>query len=195
MDHDARGRRGAEGTGGVRRLAPALALALALPLLGAPATAQEAAAPAATTPATAQGPYDPAADATAALDAALAAAQARAASGSQQRVLAIFGANWCHDSRDLATMLERPRVAELVAQHYQVVLIDAGVPQTGNGRNLDLAARHGVDGFTGTPTMLVLDPQGRLVNTPEDARAWRNASTRGERAVRRYLREMAKPQR
>lgn len=166
---------------------PLLALPLlALPLLTLPAAAQEAATPA-------PGPYDPSSDAAAALDGALAGARERSATGQEQRVLAIFGANWCHDSRDLVTMLARPRVAELVARHYQVVLIDAGTPQTGQGRNLELAARHGVSGITGTPTVLVLDPQGRLLNTPEDARAWRNASTRSEREVRRFLREMAKP--
>jgi len=170
----------------VRRLA--VALALAVPLVTAPAAAQEAVE---------AGPFDPALDAEAALARAIATARERlfAIDGpaGPQRVLAIFGANWCHDSRDLAAMLATPRVAELVARHYQVVLIDAGTPQTGNGRNLDIAARLGVQDITGTPTLLVLDADGELLNSPANARAWRNASGRSERQVLGFLRRWTKP--
>ena len=164
----------------LRRLAPALLLALATPgaaALAAPAEAEQVAF------------YPAAADARADLDAALADA-----ARSGRFAVVVFGADWCHDSVALAKVLTGEVFRAEFGGRFAVTFIDVGVPQTGNGRNLDLAARHGVDGFTGTPTMLVLDPQGRLVNTPDDARAWRNASTRSERAVRRYLREMAKPQ-
>lgn len=169
----------------MRRLA--LALALALPLSALPVAAQETAAP--------TGPFDEVSDGAAALAVALADAAARQTAdpaGPPQRVLAVFGANWCHDSRDLATMLERPRIAALIARQYQVVLIDAGMPQTGNGRNLDVAARHGVADITGTPTVLVLDADGQLLNSPDNARAWRNASSRSEGEVYRFLRQWAK---
>lgn len=169
----------------------ALALALALPLMAAPSAAQEAQAEA--------GPFDPNADAEAELARAFVTLAADWAASSDEsdppgRVLAIFGANWCHDSRDLVAMLERPRIAALIARHYQVVLIDVGVPQTGNGRNLDLAAQHGVPDITGTPTMLVLDATGELLNSPDDARGWRNASSRSEGEVYRFLRQWAKRQ-
>lgn len=164
----------------------ALALVLAVPLVPTSAAAQDQQAEA--------GPFDEQADAGAALTQALATAHARQSAGVPQRVLAIFGANWCHDSRDLVAMLALPRIASLIAQQYQVVLIDAGVPQTGNGRNLDLAVRRGVDDITGTPTVLVLDADGELLNSPDNARAWRNASSRSEREVFRFLRQHAKPQ-
>lgn len=164
----------------------ALAFALALPLTAIPALAQSEEAATA-------GPFDPQVDAPTALARALATAQARMAAtdghAGPQRVLAIFGANWCHDSIDLAAMLARPRVAELIGRHYQVVLIDAGMPQTGNGRNLDLAGQHGVADITGTPTVLVLDADGELLNSPDNARGWRNASSRSEREVTRFLRQ------
>ncbi|MES2700711.1 MAG: thioredoxin family protein [Pseudomonadota bacterium] len=164
----------------------ALAFALALPLVAIPALAQSEEAATA-------GPFDPQVDASTALARALATARVRMAAtddaAGPQRVLAIFGANWCHDSRDLAAMLASPRMAELIARHYQVVLIDAGMPQTGNGLNLDLAARHGVDDVTGTPTVLVLDAHGELLNSPDNARGWRNASSRSEREVTRFLRQ------
>ncbi len=102
-------------------------------------------------------------------------------------VLAIFGANWCHDSRALAGWLQTPRFQALTDAHYQVVYIDAGVPQTGEGRNLDLAEELGVPGITGTPTLLVLDDEGNLLNTPEDAKSWRNSARRSEDEVFAYL--------
>lgn len=170
----------------------ALALALAVPLVGQPAAAQDGQQAVA-------GPFDETADAGAALRAALERVRGQYIIDSEfdgeQRVLAIFGANWCHDSRDLVTMLQQPSIAALLAQQYQVVLIDAGMPQTGNGRNLDLAARHGVADITGTPTVLVLDGRGHLLNSPDNARAWRNASSRSEREVYRFLRQHAKRQR
>lgn len=173
----------------MRRLA--LALALAVPLIGQPLAAQGEQSVEA-------GPFVEGADAAGALDEAFAAVAARLIVNgeyySRQRVLAIFGANWCHDSRDLVAMLERPRIAALLAQQYRVVLIDAGMPQTGNGHNLDLAARHGVNEITGTPTVLVLDETGHLLNSPDDARGWRNASSRSEGEVYRFLRQWAKRQ-
>jgi hypothetical protein len=172
----------------------AIALALAMPLIGQPLAAQDHQQAEA-------GPFVEGADAAADLSRAFQEAGHWIISNDAgpppytRRVLAIFGANWCHDSRDLAAMLERPRIAELIARQYRVVLVDAGMPQTGNGHNLDLAARYGVPDITGTPTVLVLDADGELLNSPDNARAWRNASSRSEREVYRFLRQYAKPQR
>ena len=171
----------------------ALALALAVPLLAQPLSAQDAPA------AEEGGPFVEGADAEAAIAAAIATARERLLSGEDgvqpQRILAIFGANWCHDSLDLVAMLERPRIAALIARHYQVVLVDAGVPQIGQGHNTQLSARLGVYGISGTPTVMVLDADGELQNSPDDARSWRNASSRSEDEVYRFLREWAKPAR
>ena len=106
---------------------PALAIGLAL-ALGACASVPEAAShPEARA-------YSATADAQSDVDAALARAAA-----SDKRVLLVMGANWCHDSRALAGWLETPRFKSLVAAHYEVVFVDVGIPQTGEGRNLDIA--------------------------------------------------------
>ena len=126
-------------------------------------------------------PFDADADASA----ELAAAQVKA-KAEGKLVLAVFGANWCHDSRALAGMLGTPRFRALTDAGYEVVYIDAGVPQTGDGRNLDLAARYGVPDIVGTPTVLVLDFDN-LLNSPEDARGWRNASTRSADEIFSWL--------
>ena len=76
------------------------------------------------------------------------AALARAATNGK-RVLVVMGGNWCHDSRALAGWLETPRFAALVAERYELVFIDVGEPQTGAGRNLDIAQRFGLDEIPG----------------------------------------------
>ena len=121
--------------------------------------------------------YQVSASAMADADAALARA---AASG--KRVLLVFGANWCHDSTALAGWLETPRFAALAAERYEVVFVDVGVPQTGQGRNLDIARRFGLAEMPGTPALLVLSAQGELLNR-DTATSWRNAASRSEDAI------------
>ncbi len=121
--------------------------------------------------------YAASTDAMAQVDAALARA-----SGSGKRVLLAMGANWCHDSRAFAGWLETPRFAALVTDRYEVVFVDVGSPQTGEGRNLDIARRFGFAEFPGTPLVLVLTAQGELVNAAT-ATSWRNAASRSEDAI------------
>jgi len=131
--------------------------------------------------------YAAAADADAAVDAALARA---AASG--KRVLLVMGANWCHDSRALAGWLETGRLAALVAERYELVFVDVGMPQTGEGRNLDIAARFGLEKMKNTPALLVLTPDGRAVNL-DSATRWRDAASRSEEAIYAELAALAGP--
>lgn len=121
--------------------------------------------------------YSSTADAAADVDAAL----ARAAVNGK-RVLLLLGANWCHDSRGLAGWLETPRFAALTAARYEVVYVDVGVPQTGKGRNLDIAKRFGLAELPGTPALLVLTAEGKAVNL-DTAASWRNAASRSEDAI------------
>lgn len=151
---------------------PAITAGLAL-ALGACATTPDSAAPAhpeaksyAVTP-----------DAMADVDAAL----ARAAAGGK-RVLLVMGANWCHDSRALAGWLETPRFAALVAERYELVFVNVGLPQTGDGHNLAVAQRFGLADFPGTPALLVLTADGQAVNLAT-AQSWRNAASRSEEAI------------
>ena len=67
-------------------------------------------------------------DAGADVDAALERAMA-----SGKHVLLVMGANWCHDSRALAGWLETPRFQELVEAEYELVFVNVGLPQTGDG--------------------------------------------------------------
>ncbi|MGB3167008.1 MAG: thioredoxin family protein [Alteraurantiacibacter sp.] len=122
-------------------------------------------------------PYDESADAMAEVDAALASAAIE-----DKRVLLVMGANWCHDSRALAGWLKTPRFSALVDQYYVPVYVDAGVPQDGRSKNMDIARRFGVEELPGTPNLFVIMPDGRLVNR-DTVTSWRDAESRGEDAI------------
>ncbi len=113
-------------------------------------------------------------DASADVDAALERAMA-----SGKHVLLVMGANWCHDSRALAGWLETPRFQQLVESEYELVFVNIGMPQTGDGHNLDIARRFGLEEIPGSPNVLVLTPFGTLVNA-ETATTWRDAAGRSE---------------
>lgn len=93
--------------------------------------------------------------------------------------LAVFGANWCHDSRALAGWLETDRFRALTDAHYEVIYIDVATPQNGEGRNLELAEMSGVEDITGTPTLLIFGSDSSLLNA-DTAKSWRNAASRSE---------------
>ena len=117
------------------------------------------------------------------------AALARAAA-DEKHVLLVMGGNWCHDSRALAGWLDTPRFRELVAAEYEPVFVDVGVPQTGEGRNLDIAKRFGLEELPGTPNVLVLTADGTLINA-DSATGWRNAASRSEDDIYAELARLA----
>jgi len=111
------------------------------------------------------------------VDAALARAGANG-----KRVLLVMGGNWCHDSRALAGWLATPRFAALVAERYELVIVNVGLPQTGDGHNLAIPRRFGLADLPGTPALLVLAADGTAVNL-DTAASWRNAASRSEDAI------------
>jgi|GEM_PF-24481 len=124
---------------------------------------------------------DPMAD----IDAAL----ARVAT-NDTRLLLVMGANWCHDSRALAGWLGTDRFAALLEEHFELVFVNVGMPQTGDAHNLDIARRFGLDNLPGTPNLLVVTPEGTLIN-PDTATTWHDAASRSEDAIYEELAELA----
>lgn len=112
-------------------------------------------------------PFDASADAMMDVDIALTAARA-----SGRNVLLALGGNWCHDSRGLAAKFGEPELAAVIAENYELVWVDVGY----RDRNLDVAARFGVDALYGTPTVLILSPQGELLNA-DTVHDWRTADS------------------
>jgi thiol-disulfide isomerase/thioredoxin len=118
-------------------------------------------------------PFDPKADAKAEVDAALSRAKA-----GNRLVIIVLGANWCHDSRALAGWFATPRFAGMIASQYELVYVDVGYKD----RNLDIARRFGIKSVKGTPTVLIVDGNGKLLNK-KDAPTWRDAASRSEEAI------------
>lgn len=85
--------------------------------------------------------------------------------------LVVLGANWCHDSSALVARLHRSPLAEVIQQHYELVLVDVGFYENGRG----VTQKFGVAHYYATPTVLIVDPvSGQLVND-EDRHIWGNA--------------------
>jgi len=101
-------------------------------------------------------PYDPAADA----KAEVAAARAKARADGKLLLIDLGGA-WCGDCRVLAGLMDQPEIAAFVRAHYVVVNVDVGR----ENRNLDIPAHYGVKSMDGVPSLLIVDSQGRLVNS------------------------------
>lgn len=153
--------------------------ALALALLATPSAALSADKPAAPYPEA--RPFPGPAAASGEVAAALVRARANG-----HRIILIFGANWCHDSRALAGWFATPRFAAMLAARYEVVWVNVGDEPGEKDRNLDLARRFGLDGIKGTPTVLILDSTGKPVNR-DDAPKWRNAASRSEGSIYDYF--------
>ena len=124
-------------------------------------------------------PFDAKANARADVDAAL----ARAKSGNRMALI-IMGANWCHDSRALAGWLAQPHFAAMVVSRYELVYVDIGYKD----RSIDIAQRFGLKSIKGTPTVLIADGNGKLLNK-NDAPKWRNAGSRSSIEIYRAFAE------
>lgn len=111
-------------------------------------------APAASAPAA--NVYDPQADARQQIAAALARAQR-----DHQRVLLMFGGDWCSWCRKLHGVFTTERdIARRLRNEYQLVLVDVGRFD----KNVDLATRYGIDLKTsGVPFLTVLEAGGRVL--------------------------------
>lgn len=101
-------------------------------------------------------PYDESADA----DRTVANAFARA-KAEHKRVMIDLGGNWCGDCRVLAGIMTLPEVRTFLDAHYVVVSVDVGR----FNRNLQVPARFGItQRLEGVPSVLIADPDGRLID-------------------------------
>lgn len=124
-------------------------------------------------------PYDETRDGWADLNTTRAAAKQ-----SGKRAMIVMGANWCHDSRGLASYFEDPDFrAEHLTPYYEQVYIDVGE----KNRNVDIAQHLGVESIVGTPTVFILESDGTVLNL-ETAPTWRNAASRSEEEIVKYFR-------
>jgi thiol-disulfide isomerase/thioredoxin len=152
------------------------------------ATAAPAEKPAAIVVHPEASPFDAKADAQEQLQKALKQATIQ----PDRLVIVVMGGNWCHDSRALAGWFETPRFAAMLKKRYELVYVDVGIPQIGQGRNLQIPRQYGIKKIKGTPTVMILSGEGKLLNR-KDAPRWRNASMRQEDAIFNFFAEFTAP--
>lgn len=86
------------------------------------------------------------------------------AAHGHKRVLVVFGANWCYDCHVLDLAFQRPDLAPLLQQNYEVVHVDVGQ----GDKNQDLMERYQVPMKRGIPAIAVLDSDGKLLYSQKD---------------------------
>ena len=131
--------------------------------------------------------YDPHASGEQLLTAALSQAQKQG-----KRVLLDLGANWCSDSQAMAWLLQSdPAIHLEVQRHFILVMVDVN-QNNGANRNPELIARFGNPIGRGIPVLLILAPDGTLLNR-DPAERLRDDAHRAPETVLAYLRKWAPP--
>lgn len=78
----------------------------------------------------------------------------------RERVLLVFGANWCYDCHVLDKAFHQSDVAALLQKNFQVVHVDIG---DDGKKNNDVAEEYQVPLAKGIPAIAVLGPDGKLL--------------------------------
>lgn len=113
------------------------------------------------------------------------------AARSDKRVMVVFAADWCADSRALERTFEHHLLVPLLEAGFEVVTLDVG----NRDRHREIAEGWGIDYGAGIPAVAILDDRGELVAaTTEGELAAARASTTIEVAtlVHRWLPESAR---
>ncbi len=126
--------------------------------------------------------YLPSADPMADLAAKLASAKT-----TNKLLLVVLGANWCHDSRALATRLLTTPLRTDIEAHYVTLFVDVGYLDKGQ----EVIASLGVPVYYATPTVLIVDPVSGLVVNAHDRHQWAEAANIGMPASIEYFRQFA----
>jgi thioredoxin-related protein len=97
-------------------------------------------------------------------------AVAMAATG-HQRVILVFGANWCYDCHVLDQAFHQADVAPLLEKNFRVVHVDIG---DDGKKNNDLAAQYKVPLSKGVPALAILGSDGKLLFSQQNGE-WESA--------------------
>jgi thioredoxin-related protein len=83
----------------------------------------------------------------------------KVAAGNNQRVMLIFGGNWCYDCHVLDQALHEGEAGKIFKDHFLLVHVDIG---EGN-KNLDLVKKYETTLDFGVPTVVLLNGSGRVI--------------------------------
>jgi thioredoxin 1 len=82
------------------------------------------------------------------------------AAREHKRLLLVFGANWCFDCHVLDLAFQRPELAPVLAENYELVHVDLGPDEH---KNADLVHQYDVPLNKGIPALAVAESDGKLV--------------------------------
>ncbi len=114
-------------------------------------------------------------------------AKARA---NNKLALIVMGANWCHDSRGMASKLSLPEIKESIDKHYEVLFVDVGYYT----KIKAVINRFGMPVIYSTPTVLVIDPESEKVINQHNMLLMRDAASVSEIEVQEYFENIANAQ-
>jgi len=83
----------------------------------------------------------------------------KVASSSNQRVMLIFGGNWCYDCHVLDQALHEGDAGKIFKDHFLLVHVDIGE----GDKNLDLVKKYETTLDYGVPTVVLLNGSGRVI--------------------------------
>lgn len=98
------------------------------------------------------------------------AAETKAAK-DHQRVILVFGGNWCYDCHVLDQAFHQADVAPVLDKNFQVVHVDIG---DDGKKNTDVAVQYKVPLDKGVPALAILDAQGQLLYSQKNGE-WESA--------------------
>jgi len=102
--------------------------------------------------------------------------------------LVVMGANWCHDSRALASRLQQEPLSSVADENYETLFVDVGYLEKGK----DVITSLGLPVYYATPTVLIIDPvSGQLINA-NNRHQWANAYSISMTDSVEYFQQMAR---
>jgi thiol-disulfide isomerase/thioredoxin len=105
---------------------------------------------------------------------------------SDKNLIVVMGAQWCHDSRGLASQFASKEMLPVLEQ-YEVTYVDVGYYK-------DLRAiseRFGLAHYFATPTVMIINPQTQAVVNTSDMHIWGSADSIPQQEYIDYFTEYA----
>jgi len=101
--------------------------------------------------------------------------------------LIIMGADWCHDSRSLATKLYLPEVKNIIDTHYELLFVDVGYLT----KIEKVITRFNMPVIYATPPVLIIDPETEQRLNGHNMHIWRDADLVSVEDTVKYFTDMA----
>lgn len=110
---------------------------------------------------------------------------------NNQKILIVFGADWCPDCNSLRQRMEdNKEINNLLTKNYLVFNVDVGR----FNKNLKFAEKFGSPQKKGIPALVIVDPNqdGKVLATTEGGE-FSEASKMEDSAIYKYLAQFSKP--